>query len=346
GYTGQEALDAVQLDDYNARLYDPKLGRFLSVDPLIAHPESTQGINPYSYVENNPLNATDPTGKEEVSGNACTMEVCHNGGQWSDIHNSVSGADWNVTAVYSNGTSITGSITQMAKTSLSQLNQIANNLPGGSALTFGANGAASITHPNSTNGTNVGAHNFTNKDGDSRGARPPGMNYYDPVTNKWMAHEPGIESVCIVCLLPIGRVAEGVGLGVKVVEEGIEAAEPLIKAAGTELSTLRYTQEGETFLRYESGNPAFTRVTEDGGLKPGTYAAPSEEGIRAGGELNSRYNLPGPGILRTSVFEIRPPPGTPIIGPRPVGGGLGSEVEFPFGVSPGSVGSDLPVPWE
>ncbi len=62
GYTGQEALDAVQLDDYNARLYDPRLGRFLSVDPLIGHPESTQGINPYSYVENNPLNKVDPTG--------------------------------------------------------------------------------------------------------------------------------------------------------------------------------------------------------------------------------------------------------------------------------------------
>jgi RHS repeat-associated protein len=48
--------------DYNARLYDPALGRFLSVDPLIAHPGSTQSINPYSYVENNPLNKTDPTG--------------------------------------------------------------------------------------------------------------------------------------------------------------------------------------------------------------------------------------------------------------------------------------------
>ncbi|MGH9437147.1 MAG: hypothetical protein ACRD22_04440 [Terriglobia bacterium] len=35
----------------------------MSVDPLIGHPESTQGINPYSYVENNPLNRTDPTGE-------------------------------------------------------------------------------------------------------------------------------------------------------------------------------------------------------------------------------------------------------------------------------------------
>ena len=74
GYTGQEALDAVQLDDYNARLYDPRLGRFLSVDPLIGHPESTQGINPYSYVANNPLNATDPTGEDQTG--LCQTTAC------------------------------------------------------------------------------------------------------------------------------------------------------------------------------------------------------------------------------------------------------------------------------
>ncbi|MGH2447263.1 MAG: RHS repeat-associated core domain-containing protein, partial [Chloroflexota bacterium] len=74
GYTGQEGLDAVQLDDYNARLYDPALGRFLSVDPLIGHPESTQGFNPYSSVENNPLNRTDPTG--EVMDQCMANGIC------------------------------------------------------------------------------------------------------------------------------------------------------------------------------------------------------------------------------------------------------------------------------
>ncbi|MGH8275017.1 MAG: RHS repeat-associated core domain-containing protein, partial [Gammaproteobacteria bacterium] len=72
GYTGQESLDSVSLVDYNARLYDPALGRFLSVDPLIAHPGSTQSINPYSYVENNPLNKTDPTGQASAGGQVCT----------------------------------------------------------------------------------------------------------------------------------------------------------------------------------------------------------------------------------------------------------------------------------
>ncbi|ROQ28723.1 RHS repeat-associated core domain-containing protein [Gallaecimonas pentaromativorans] len=46
----------------NGRVYDYNLGRFLSVDPLIQSPTSTQSINPYSYVMNNPLAGTDPTG--------------------------------------------------------------------------------------------------------------------------------------------------------------------------------------------------------------------------------------------------------------------------------------------
>jgi len=46
----------------NGRVYDPILGRFLSVDPVFQFPTNTQSLNPYSYVLNNPLSATDPTG--------------------------------------------------------------------------------------------------------------------------------------------------------------------------------------------------------------------------------------------------------------------------------------------
>ncbi len=46
----------------NGRAYDYNLGRFLSVDPFIQAPSSTQSINPYSYIMNNPLAGTDPTG--------------------------------------------------------------------------------------------------------------------------------------------------------------------------------------------------------------------------------------------------------------------------------------------
>jgi len=46
----------------NGRIYDAKLGRFLQADSFIQAPNNTQSLNRYSYVMNNPLNATDPSG--------------------------------------------------------------------------------------------------------------------------------------------------------------------------------------------------------------------------------------------------------------------------------------------
>ena len=44
------------------RVCDPTLTRFLTPDPLITRPTHSQSWNPYSYVNNSPLNRTDPTG--------------------------------------------------------------------------------------------------------------------------------------------------------------------------------------------------------------------------------------------------------------------------------------------
>ena len=62
GFTGHEMLDAVGIIHMNGRIYDPKLARFLQADPHIQAPYNTQSLNRYSYVLNNPLNATDPSG--------------------------------------------------------------------------------------------------------------------------------------------------------------------------------------------------------------------------------------------------------------------------------------------
>ena len=62
GFTGHEHLDSVGLIHMNGRVYDPTLGRFLSADPFVQFPESTQGFNRYAYVNNNPLSYTDPSG--------------------------------------------------------------------------------------------------------------------------------------------------------------------------------------------------------------------------------------------------------------------------------------------
>src|SRR5438445_212469 len=48
-----------------------KDGRFLNVDPIIGNPANSQSLNPYSYIGNNPLSGTDPTGYEAVI-DSCT----------------------------------------------------------------------------------------------------------------------------------------------------------------------------------------------------------------------------------------------------------------------------------
>jgi RHS repeat-associated protein len=62
GFTGHEGDDGLGLIDMRGRIYDPKLGRFLQVDPIVSAPRLGQSWNPYSYVRNNPLNLVDPSG--------------------------------------------------------------------------------------------------------------------------------------------------------------------------------------------------------------------------------------------------------------------------------------------
>ncbi len=62
GFTGHEHLDKVGLINMNGRMYDPILGRFLGVDPVIQTKDNSQSFNGYTYCLNNPLKYIDPTG--------------------------------------------------------------------------------------------------------------------------------------------------------------------------------------------------------------------------------------------------------------------------------------------
>lgn len=59
-FTGREWDAAANLAYYRARYYDPKIGRFISEDPI-----GFDGgdVNFYAYVLNNPVNLVDPTGE-------------------------------------------------------------------------------------------------------------------------------------------------------------------------------------------------------------------------------------------------------------------------------------------
>ncbi len=62
GYTGHEHVDAIGIIHMNGRIYDARIGRFLQADPFIQAPKNSQNLNRYSYVLNNPLSYTDPSG--------------------------------------------------------------------------------------------------------------------------------------------------------------------------------------------------------------------------------------------------------------------------------------------
>lgn len=61
GFNGKEDDDEWNKQDYGARIYDPRVGRWLSVDPLVGkYPAHT----PFTFVNNNPINTIDPDGKD------------------------------------------------------------------------------------------------------------------------------------------------------------------------------------------------------------------------------------------------------------------------------------------
>jgi RHS repeat-associated protein len=64
-YTGQRQAEA-GLYFYNARWYDPELGRFIQADSIIPEPGNPLAWDRYAYANNNPVNSIDPSGHKPL----------------------------------------------------------------------------------------------------------------------------------------------------------------------------------------------------------------------------------------------------------------------------------------
>ncbi len=80
GFTGHEQDDDLGLVNMGGRLYDARLGRFITPDPLIREALHGPSYNRYSYALNNPLRNVDPTGFSEVEVDAATAKELEQAG--------------------------------------------------------------------------------------------------------------------------------------------------------------------------------------------------------------------------------------------------------------------------
>ncbi|MSQ91403.1 MAG: hypothetical protein EXR87_00500 [Gammaproteobacteria bacterium] len=90
GFTSHEQLDNLELIHMNGRIYDPRIGRFISADPYVPDPFSGQSLHRYAYVLNNPLSYIDPSGFDEEipcmeapSGDCAQVTLI--GARWADF---------------------------------------------------------------------------------------------------------------------------------------------------------------------------------------------------------------------------------------------------------------------
>ena len=63
GYTGHVQDASTGMVYMQQRYYDPQIGRFLSIDPVVANPEGGDNFNRYWYANNSPYNFTDHDGR-------------------------------------------------------------------------------------------------------------------------------------------------------------------------------------------------------------------------------------------------------------------------------------------
>jgi RHS repeat-associated protein len=80
-YTGQRQEAEIGLYYYNARWYDPALGRFVQADTIVPEPGNVLAWDRYAYVYNNPIRYTDPSGHAACLDAECKIVSNPNNGR-------------------------------------------------------------------------------------------------------------------------------------------------------------------------------------------------------------------------------------------------------------------------
>jgi RHS repeat-associated protein len=114
GFTGKEYDSDTGLYYFNARWYDPDLGRFISEDPVM----DPNNPNLYSYCANNPLSNSDPTGLDSESSSGS------GGGVLSSIGHAISSA---ISAVGNAISSAVSSISHAVSSAVSSVASAVNS---------------------------------------------------------------------------------------------------------------------------------------------------------------------------------------------------------------------------
>jgi|GEM_PF-2500975 len=345
---------------FRARHYSPRLGRFVQKDPLFEN----RAAEHYAYAANNPVFFTDPTGESPIAGvinwlaggdyrpeisDTAMLGAVTGGlarGTWTGVKNvAAAGAETvkgTVQAIAHPIQTVEAVVDNAAQTIvafqeqgiLPTLERAAGGLaaeaekdPSKFAAQFGMGAATSVLFPKvfswagkALQGTRLGQA-VSRLGGKATKAGAGASAEGEAAAAAIRASPEGAGTELIE--------AQSKALGRAPLRNAAKSADTI--AEGMRISPYRVTGPGETFIRYETANPAFSKITPSGGVRPGTFAAPASDGLVPVSQRVPTYNLPSPEIPRPNAVTLTPPAGTPIIGPRPVSGGLGNEVIFWMG---------------
>jgi len=351
-FTGQRLDASTGLYFFNARYYDPTLGRFTQPDPFVQAPANPQTLNRYSYVLNNPLRYIDPSGyffqflipiliAAFVGGVVGGITSVASGGSfWKGAGiGALTGATFTAGAMLAAaalptlvGPAIAGSALGKLGISLVSIgtggalsNGLASTLQGGS---FGEGAAWGAFVSVATFGAAKLAGPVFAQLGEVVGPRLAQAG--EAFTNSSVGQQ--LQRF----LARTGLGSQGARASVALSEDTIPAGYRLLAPRGAINAPVEFTKPGETFIRV-SANPQGLNFSfrSPGGAQAGTYAFPEDQFLKfQNNPLTIKYFGDLPGAPPSIYGRITPPSGTPIqrgIVPGGQFGGSGGaqEVYFP-----------------